>query len=70
MTPRIRLWRARKRHDHLDADVQREEGRVELVLSLNGRTLVSQPFRSMDAAESAADRRLRELQRAGWNTHW
>jgi hypothetical protein len=66
----IRLWRARRRHDHLDAVVAATAGRWVLQFLLNDRLIVSWPFDTKDGATEEADARLRELQRAGWNTHW
>ena len=66
----IRLWRARRRHDHLDAIVAESAGGWTLEFVLNDRRIVSWPFPTRDDAAGAADARLRELQRVGWNTHW
>lgn len=65
-----RLWRARRRHDHLDAVVAEATGQWTLRFLLNDRLIVSWPFATRDAAAAEADARLRELQRVGWNTHW
>ena len=65
-----RLWRARRRHDHLDAIVAESAGGWTLQFVLNDRLIVSWPFPTRDDAAREADGRLRELQRVGWNTHW
>lgn len=65
-----RVWRARKRHDQIDAVLVREGARCELRFLLNRRLLLSLPCMSDAEARAAADARLRELQRAGWNPHW
>ena len=65
-----RLWRARRRHDHLDAIIADSAGRWTLKFVLNDRLIVSWPFPTRDDAAREADGRLRELQRVGWNTHW
>jgi hypothetical protein len=65
-----RLWRARRRHDHVDAVVAEAAGQWTLQFLLNDRLIVSWPFPTRDDAAAEADARLRDLQRAGWNTHW
>jgi len=65
-----RIWRIRRRHDHIDALLRPRGGAWDLRFTRNDRVLITQEFRNRDAAIAAADTRLRELQRAGWNTHW
>jgi hypothetical protein len=65
-----RLWRARRRHDHVDAVVTGVAGQWTLQFHLNDRLIVSWPFATREEATQEADGRLRDLQRAGWNTHW
>ena len=36
----------------------------------NGRPLLTWRFGTRDEASAEAVRRLRDLERAGWNTHW
>jgi hypothetical protein len=65
-----RLWRARTRHHHIDA-VLREAGAAwQLSFQYDDRPMVTGPFAAREAAEAEATRRLRDLQRAGWNVHW
>jgi hypothetical protein len=65
-----RIWRVRRRHAHIDA-LLRPRGRTwELRFTRNDRVLITQEFSEREAACDAADVRLRELQRAGWNMHW
>jgi len=65
-----RLWRVRRRHDHIDA-LLRQRGEIcDLRFTRNDRVLITQQFPDRDAARAAAEACLRELQRAGWNTHW
>jgi len=65
-----RLWRVRRRHAHIDALLRRRENGWDLRFTRNDRVLITQEFPDRDAASAAADVRLRELQRAGWTTHW
>lgn len=65
-----RLWRARRRHDHLDAMLAEHDGRWVLQFILNDRVIVSWPFAARDDGAGEAATRLQELQRAGWNVHW
>ena len=66
----MRLWRARKRHDAIDAmlDVRKDDVRVTLVL--NQRRLWRAEFETKAAAMRAVEAKLKDLQRAGWNVHW
>jgi hypothetical protein len=67
---RNRLWRVRKRHDHLDALLRGRGHHWTLEFRRNDRPLVARDFGSRAAARAEADARLRELQRAGWTVHW
>ncbi len=65
-----RLWRLRRRHDHLDASIQAASDRWDLTFALNDRPLLTTSFESREAAVEDAEMRKRELVRAGWNLHW
>jgi hypothetical protein len=65
-----RLWRVRRRHAHIDALLRARGGAWDLRFTRNDRVLMTQEFADRAAAYAAAETRLRELQRAGWNTHW
>jgi hypothetical protein len=65
-----RLWRVRKRYDHIDAEIRRRGPQWELTISRNDRRLFSWRFADRDGATSEARTRLRDLQRSGWHTHW
>ena len=66
----LRLWRARRRHDHIDA-VLRRDGRDWLLQFLhNDRSLLTWPYPDEASARAEAAARLRALQRAGWTVHW
>jgi hypothetical protein len=65
-----RIWRARRRHHHIDAVVRPQDTSCELQFFHDDRLIVTWPFNNRaDALEEAATR-LKELQRAGWNVHW
>jgi hypothetical protein len=51
-------------HDACDADG------VEIRLVLDGEPLYVRRWPSRDLALADATDRLRDLQRAGWSTHW
>ena len=70
MTPPVRLWRARKRHDAIDALLRVDAAGVELEYRLNARLLLRRAYPTADEARAGAEARLRDLQRAGWNSHW
>jgi len=65
-----RLWRARRRHDYIDAIVTRHGPGWDLQFVRNDRPLLTRHHPTREAARAEADARLRELQRAGWNVHW
>lgn len=65
-----RLWRVRRRHDHIDALLRPRASAWDLRFTRNDRVLVTRQFSDREAACADAETRLRELQRAGWNTHW
>ncbi len=65
-----RLWRLRRRHDHLDASLRPADEHWELTFALNDRALITTSFQSRGAAMDDAETRKRELVRAGWNLHW
>jgi hypothetical protein len=65
-----RLWRVRRRHDHLDAVLSAQGSCWELRFFRNDRLMLARCHERRETACVEADERLRELQRAGWNTHW
>ena len=67
---RQRIWRVRKRYDHIDAEIQRLSSDWELRITRNGRRLLSWRFPTRAAASADAASRLRELERSGWHSHW
>jgi hypothetical protein len=65
-----RLWRVRKRHDHIDAVLQETDDGWQLQFGRNDRSILVWRFGTQVEAQREAERRLRELQRAGWTEHW
>ena len=70
MTDRIRLWRARRRHVHIDAILERGRRAWVLRFLRNDRLLAALDYPDERAARSAARARLRQLEVAGWTDHW
>ena len=66
----MRVWRARKRHDAIDAMLDVRAGDVRVTLLLNQRRLWRAEFADEAAAKLAVATKLKDLQRAGWNVHW
>lgn len=65
-----RLWRARRRHDSIEAYLRPGKSGWSLEFSRNGRPMVTRVFQTRDEAVQAAEARLREFERVGWNEHW
>ena len=65
-----RLWRLRRRHDHIDAVLRPDGTGWELQFLRNNRVLLRRRYPTRELAHAEAAGRLRDLQRAGWNTHW
>ena len=66
----LRLWRARRRHAHIDAMLRRRADGWEVSYSRDDRPLMTRLFESEEEARGDATARFRELQRAGWIDHW
>ena len=66
----LRLWRARRRHAHIDAHFRQCAGGWEISYSRDDKPLIRQQFETEEAARADVAARLRELQRAGWIDHW
>jgi hypothetical protein len=66
----MRVWRLRRRIDHIDASIRQVGEAWELTYKMNERPLLSTTFATRDAADVEATARRRELQRAGWTLHW
>lgn len=65
-----RLWRVRKRHDHIDALLRETPKGWRLQFGRNDRPLVVWEFPTEGEARREAERKLKELERAGWTSHW
>jgi hypothetical protein len=67
-----RLWRVRKDHTWIDARLRdREEtDGVELQFFYDGSLVFARRCPTRHEAIADAGTYLRNLQRAGWNTHW
>jgi hypothetical protein len=67
-----RLWRVRKNHVWIDAQLHEaaDGSGVDLRFFYDGGLLLASRLANRRAAEAEAGRRLRDLERAGWNTHW
>jgi hypothetical protein len=73
MTPGAaeRMWRVRKHHTWIDAHVRASgASRFELLFHYDGALVLNRAYRTREDAVAQAGRQLRELERAGWNTHW
>jgi len=70
--PPVRVWRLRKNHTWIDAQIRDsvESDDVELQFFYDGALVFARRWPSREAALTHADDQLRDLQRAGWNTHW
>jgi len=72
MTAPVRVWRLRKNHTWLDARLAdcADSSDVEIQFFYDGALLVARRWPSREQALTHAEGQLRDLQRAGWNTHW
>ena len=62
-----RLWRLRKRQQSIDA-ILRDDVTLEFVM--NGKRVTARHCASRAQAIKAATEKRKELERAGWATHW
>jgi len=69
---RRRLWRLRKVHRHIDAELYEDETSHEAEVRIVYDDLVIYTRRWSTRQEAAADAhaRLADLERAGWTSHW
>ena len=69
--PQQRIWRMRKLHQSIDAELHEAiDGSVEVHYLLNGEFIYARryPNRELALAEAAVKRA--ELERDGWAFHW
>jgi hypothetical protein len=67
-----RLWRVRKRHQSIDAVLLALDATpaVELRYFHDDKLLYARRWPDRGPAVEEATAKLRDLQRAGWTTHW
>ena len=67
-----RVWRVRKHHTWIDAQVRDcvDPAGVEIRFFYDGSLVFAQRWTTREEALSCAAGHLRDLQRAGWVTHW
>jgi hypothetical protein len=67
-----RIWRLRKLHQSLDAEVRPDgsEGAVFLQVKLNGELTYTRRWPTRAEALADAASRRAELEREGWMFHW
>jgi len=71
-----RLWRVRRRQQSIDAILREGSGadgaggEVTLEFVMNGKRVTSRRWPSRAQAVTAATDKRKELERAGWATHW
>ena len=68
----IRVWRLRKDHTWIDAQIRDcpESDEVEIRFFYDGALLLARRWPSREQARTHATDWLRDLQRVGWTTHW
>ena len=65
-----RLWRVRKNHTWIDAQLRQDGDEVAVSFSYDGERVLTRRFANRDAAIAVADATRDDLLRAGWTTHW
>ena len=72
MTDIERVWRVRRNHASIDAQIRdcATPPGVEIHYFYDGAPVFSRQWPTRELALTDASQRLRELQLAGWNTHW
>jgi hypothetical protein len=65
-----RLWRLRKLHHLVDAEIRDLGDACELRFVYNGEVAYSGREKTFAAAAEKAGRKRAELERAGWISHW
>ena len=68
----VRLWRVRRSHASIDVQLREcaPAPAVEIRYFYDGEPVYSRQWPSRELAVADASERLRDLQRAGWTTHW
>jgi hypothetical protein len=65
-----RLWRVRKDHTWIDAQIHESDGGVDVAFLYDGERIWSHRYATRELGADAAARTLHDLQRAGWTLHW
>jgi len=66
----LRLWRARRRHDRIDAELRLSGSAWVLEYWRNDRLMVTRRYETETKARAEAEVQLKDLQRVGWIDHW
>lgn len=72
MTEPLRVWRMRRNSTSIDAQIRDSDTPpgAEIRYFYDGTPVYSRQCATRELALTDADQRLRELQRAGWASHW
>ena len=72
MMDRVRVWRVRRSHASIDVQLRECESAtgVEIQYFYDGLPVYSRQWATRELALQEAHQKLRDLQRAGWSTHW
>lgn len=65
-----RLWRVRKEHTWIDAQIHESAEGVTIEFLYDGERVWSRRYATREVGSAEADRTLQDLQRAGWTLHW
>jgi len=65
-----RVWRLRKRHQWVDAELRIDADAVDLRLFLNGELTYERRWPTREDALAEATAKRAELEREGWMPHW
>ena len=65
-----RIWRLRRLHQLVDAELHLDAGGVELRFLYNGMVTFRQRWPDRHSAIEAAATKRAELEREGWMFHW
>ena len=65
-----RLWRVRKNHTWIDAQLRQDGDEVAVSFSYDGERVLTRRFATRNAAIAVADATRDDLLRAGWTPHW
>ena len=65
-----RIWRLRKLHQSVDAELHPVGNEIELRFLFNGEVSYSKRWTTRELALEAATAKRAELEREGWAFHW